>query len=85
MNRGIIGLLIILDDDEKDIGPGGIVLEVFFNSLPEINRDGHEDRIYTPSKIVQVKLTYRETISSSVPNSCSCKGLDSLGDFPIFG
>ena len=76
---------MILDNGEEDLGTGGIVPEVFFGSFPNLKCDGREHSIYAPRNIVAVKVSYRETISFFVPNPRSCKGLDPLGEFPIFG
>ena len=57
-NGEIVDLLMILDNGVEYLGNGGIVPKVFSDSLP--------------SNIVAVKVAYRETISFSVPNSCSC-------------
>ena len=39
MNGGRVDLLMILDDGTEDIGPRGVVTEVFFYSILELKRD----------------------------------------------
>ena len=77
--------MLLLDDGGKDLVPGEIVSDVFFNCLLDLVYDGCEHSLPTPSDIIEVTFLYREAISSSVPNTCCCKSLDPLGDFPIFG
>ena len=63
-NRGIVDLLLVLDDGAKDIGAGGVVPEVFLNSLSEIKHDGRKHILSSQSVIIAVKVANTETISS---------------------
>ena len=56
----------------------------FFYSLPKLNCDRRDHIFSTLSNIVAVKVAYRETVFFYVPNPFSCKGLNSLGYFPVF-
>ena len=85
VNSGRVDLFLLLYDGAKDVGTRGVVTKVFFNSLPYLECDGRDHSLSNPSKISAVKVTDRETISSSIPDPCICKGLDPLGYFPIFG
>ena len=84
-NGGRFDLLVLLDDREKDLGTGGVVCEVLFNRLPSINNNRRVYSISDTIKILSVEVADREIVSNSVPNPHSCKGLNPLGDFPIFG
>ena len=39
MNGGIVDMMLILYDDAKDPGTGGVVSKVIFNSFPDLERD----------------------------------------------
>ena len=84
-NGGRVDLLLILDDCAEDLCTRGCITEVFFGGLPKLKCDGRKHRLSTPSDIVTVEVSYRKTISFSVPNPRSYKSLDPLGDFTIFG
>ena len=83
-NGVTVDLLLLLGDGAEDLGTGGVVTKVFFGSLLELDNNGREHSLFDPSNIVVVKFADREKISFSVPNPRNCKGLDSLGYFPIF-
>ena len=78
-------MFMLVNDGTKDLGPGGVIPEVFFNSIPELKCDGRENRLSTPIKIVAVKVADMEKISGYVPNPCFCRGLYKIEDFLIFG
>ena len=80
-----VDLLLLLDNETEDLGTEGVIPEVFFDSLLDLNHDGCENILSNPSDIVVGKVAYRDTIYFSVTNPCSCKCLDPLGDFTIFG
>ena len=85
MNSIRVGMLLILEDGTKDLGPGGVVKEIFFSGFPDIERDGCEHSLSAPIKVVAVEVADRKSISSSIPKSHSCKGLNPLEDFPVLG
>ena len=74
----------VLGNITEDLGNGGVVPEVFYDSLPEINHDGREHILLDPSNNVAVGVAYREEIYFSTPNHSIFKGLKPLGDFTIF-
>ena len=74
--------MLLLYDDAIDPGPGGVLPDFFFNILPELERDGREHRLSALSKVVAVKVLYRETIAGSVPNPRSRKFWNRLETFP---
>ena len=76
---------MLLDNGTEDLVTRGPVPEEFFDILPKIKYDGCEHRLSAPSKIVAVKVAYRKKTFFSVPNPNSCKVLDPLGYFTIFG
>ena len=80
-NSGIVDLLLLYYDGVEYLGSGGVIPKVFFSILPELECDGREHSLFSPSSIVAVKVAYKETISFSVPNPCSCKSLYPLGLF----
>ena len=51
-------LLLLLEDGAKNLGPGGVIPEVFFNGLTEVDHDRHENSLSAPSKIFAVKVAY---------------------------
>ena len=67
--------MLILDGGAEELGIGGVVPEVYVPSLPKLQGDGSKQIFYASSKIVAVQDAYRETISFSIPNPRSCKGL----------
>ena len=78
-----VDILLILDDYSKDLVPRGVVFEVFFNGFPEFESDGYKHSLSALNEIVPVKVVDKETMSSSVPNPRSCKGMDPLRNFTI--
>ena len=80
-----VGMLLILDNYAEDLGTWGIITEVFFCILPDFKSDGHKYSLSTQSEVIAVEVAYQEKISFSFTNPRSCKCLDPLGDFPIFG
>ena len=76
---------MLLDDGTEDLMTIGPVPKEFLDILPKIKYDGCEHRLFAPSKIVAVRAVYRKKTFFSFPNPHSCKVLDQLGDFTIFG
>ena len=70
-----------MDDGAEDLRTRSVVPEEFFSIFPEIKDDGRKHRISAPSEIFTIEVSDREKIYFSVPNPCSCQGLDPLGDF----
>ena len=62
-----IDLLLILYDDAKDLGPGGVVPEAFLNGFPDLEHDVCEHILSVSREIVAVKVADREKMSSSIP------------------
>ena len=81
---GTVDLLLILDYGAGDFSTGGVIPDVFFNSLPELERDGRKHILSATSEIVTIEVADRETIYFSVLHPCSCKGLYPLGYSSIF-
>ena len=61
-NIGRIDLLLIFDYATEKLRNGGVAPKVFFDSLPEIERDGREHRLSDKREIVAIKAAYREKI-----------------------
>ena len=80
-NGRTVNLLLILDESEEELRTRGVTPEVFFDIPPDLERNGREHSLSAPRNIVAVEVEDREKIYFTVPNPCSFKGLDPLGDF----
>ena len=62
-NGRIVDLLLHLGDGAEDLVTGGVVPEVFFDSLPDLERDGRKHSLSPPSNIVAVRVKNRVRVS----------------------
>ena len=52
-------MLLILDDGSEYLGPRSVVPEVFFDSIPDLERDVYKHSLSVPSEIVAFKAVDR--------------------------
>ena len=60
VNDRRVELMMLLDNGTEDLVTRGPVTEEILDIIPKIKYDGCKHRISAPSKIVAVKVVYRE-------------------------